>query len=156
MKLSCLEDGVGCSQNTGLKRPSGIGTGREWGTSEQDVLYDGPEASALREQTLGSETIKKQTLEFDTDTACSSTGLVWGYPMSKCLAELPVSHTRLSYEAREVACHSVETYRERLVGKRGGYSVFTVAQGLVLVKIYSLSSCRQFSSCEGTLPQSSG
>ena len=37
-----------------------------------------------------------------------------GYPLSTHVKSLP-RHS-LSYEAREVACHSVETYRERLQG----------------------------------------
>ena len=52
-----------------------------------------------------------------TKPSPASKGKMWGYPMSHCLLELPLSHTQLSYEAREVACHSVDTYRQRLVGE---------------------------------------
>lgn len=45
-------------------------------------------------------------------------GTGWGYPMSKCLTVLPASHAQLSYAAREVACHSIEMYRERLIGEK--------------------------------------
>ena len=38
-----------------------------------------------------------------------------GYPLSEFVRSLP-SHG-LSYEAREVACHAIESYRERLQGK---------------------------------------
>ena len=38
-----------------------------------------------------------------------------GYPMSRGVMSLP-SHS-LSYEAREMACHALEAYAERLGGK---------------------------------------
>ena len=37
---------------------------------------------------------------------------ILGYPMSRHVTSLP--NHQLSYEAREVACHSVENYRDRL------------------------------------------
>ena len=43
--------------------------------------------------------------------------ILWGYPMSRYLLDLPDDQIHLSYEAREVACHSIDTYRERLVGE---------------------------------------
>ena len=54
-----------------------------------------------------------------TRSRCGSGGVreaagerkVWGYPMSDCLSDI---HVELSYEAREVACHSIDTYRERI------------------------------------------
>ena len=39
---------------------------------------------------------------------------MWGYPMSRWLSGLPEELNRMSYEAREVACHSIDTYREKL------------------------------------------
>lgn len=36
--------------------------------------------------------------------------------MSKWLRDRPVELTHLSYEAREVACHSIDSYREKLIG----------------------------------------
>lgn len=44
-------------------------------------------------------------------------GSVFGYPLSQFVAQLPAPRGRLSYEAREVACHSLEAYREKLRGK---------------------------------------
>ena len=38
-----------------------------------------------------------------------------GYPMSQSLLDSP--YYDLSYEAREVACHSIDSYREKLAGK---------------------------------------
>ena len=49
-------------------------------------------------------------------TSTAELDMVSGYPMSQCLAGLPAGHTQLSYEAREVACHSMEAYRERVLG----------------------------------------
>ena len=43
--------------------------------------------------------------------------LLLGYPMSRRIRSLP-SHS-LSYEAREMACHALEAYTERLEGKSG-------------------------------------
>ncbi len=42
---------------------------------------------------------------------------MFGYPLSQFVAQLPAPRGRLSYEAREVACHSMEAYRERLRGE---------------------------------------
>ena len=39
-----------------------------------------------------------------------------GYPLSKFVRSL-LPRSSLSYEAREVSCHSIETYRQRLKGK---------------------------------------
>ena len=47
-----------------------------------------------------------------------------GYPMSTLVRSLP-GHS-LSYEAREVACHSIEVYLERCVGNR--YFVLSAAE----------------------------
>ncbi len=46
-----------------------------------------------------------------------------GYPLSRSVRSLP-GHS-LSYEAREVACHSIEAYRERLCGRCLCYIVWT-------------------------------
>lgn len=66
-------------------------------------------------------------------------GTGWGYPMSKCLTQLPASHTQLSYAAREVACHSIEMYRERLVGEE--WDSLTRRSGTLSYPHRLLSSC---------------
>ena len=75
-----------------------------------------------------------------------SEGTGRGYLMSKRLTVLPASCTQLSYAAREVACHSIEMYRERLVGEKWD----SLSRGCVAL------SCphRLLSPCEGSLPQS--
>lgn len=47
----------------------------------------------------------------DVDTPLLS---LRGYPISKTVATIPGHH--LSYEAKEVACHSKEMYMKRLIG----------------------------------------
>jgi hypothetical protein len=61
---------------------------------------------------VGVDTHSKKTdAGGSSNCPTSSPATVWGYPMSECLSKL---RTQLSYEAREVACHSLEAYRERL------------------------------------------
>ena len=50
-----------------------------------------------------------------------------GYPLSEYVRSLP-GHT-LSFEAREVACHSIEAYHERLRGRVASRSVEKLLQG---------------------------
>lgn len=80
-------------------------------------------------------------------------GSVFGYPLSQFMAQLPAPHGRLSYEAREVACHSLEAYREKLRGKSELLASGSASRGEGM----SLppSSSRGVALFEGALPQGS-
>ena len=79
----------------------------------------------------------------------------WGYPMSAYhLQHLPASETSLSYEAREVACHSIDSFRERLISKTPTVQ-YSMSPPVRDVAAESMFFCfRQFSSRDGSLSQS--
>ncbi|TMW41674.1 hypothetical protein DOY81_013247, partial [Sarcophaga bullata] len=63
----------------------------------------------------------------------------YGYPLSKYLKDMTFD-VRLSYEAREISCHAIELYNERLSLKDYGYlkvHSFRAAAERIIVKHYS-------------------
>lgn len=63
----------------------------------------------------------------------------YGYPLSKYLKDM-TSDVRLSYEAREISCHAMELYNERLSLKDYEYlkvHSFRAAAERIIVKHYS-------------------
>ena len=115
MKLSCRGEAghTSCAELQKL-----VGDGERGGSCISESDTDSGEVDTQRDALTGGVIENSHVKQTNTD--CGSTappGKVWGYPMSECLSKLPVSHTELSYEAREVACHSLEAYRERLEGE---------------------------------------
>ena len=130
-----------CSQDTGLRhvpeRPRMTELSRSDGDSGSSRISCGRQGADLldapaRLQVPGngkssgdseSSDIDLQLLKLETGFSLSAQTITEeglpalqdvGYPLSEFVRSLP-SHG-LSYEAREVACHATETYRERLQG----------------------------------------
>ena len=112
MKLSCRGE-AGHTSSAQLQKPVGdVGKDNSFNSESDTVSGD---SDTQRDVLTGRVIDNSQAA---TGSGCTgSPATVWGYPVSECLSKLPVSHTELSYEAREVACHSLEAYRERLEGE---------------------------------------
>ena len=115
MKLSCRGE-AGHTSSAQLQKPvADVGKDNSF-IGESDTVSG--DSDTQRDVLTGGVIDNSQVT---TDSGCTSSigspATVWGYPVSECLSKLPVSHTGLSYEAREVACHSLEAYRESLEGE---------------------------------------
>ena len=74
---------------------------------------DKPEECCMNDIPSRGLSVMPPKLSIASPNLSMQAGLV-GYPLSEIVKSLP-GHS-LSYEAREVACHSIEVYRERLQG----------------------------------------
>ena len=93
MKLSCRGDAsLGSQGDQELSQDKGHSSTPSWAGEQGEGVGSG---------TSGSEV----------------GGSAWGYPMSRWLSGLPTELTGLSYAAREAACHSIDSYRERVTGE---------------------------------------
>ena len=74
----------------------------------------GSEHTTLRHSVALPESSACTSSSIPPSSALPPTKKTFGYPKSDFVFSLPPAHARLSYEAREVACHSLDAHREKL------------------------------------------
>ena len=91
-------------------------------------------------QTLAASRNVCYTLPSPTQTShCDHLDTTVGYPLSHFVRSLP--YHNLSYAAREVACHSIEAYKERLLGIY--MYIYSLNKLLLLTVKFGYHSCSQ-------------